>query len=91
MFFENNYVYLTIPVRLKPTGYNQMENITYLDVVQLSNYIHLSKSTIYKMVSNNNIPYLKLGTRTLFVKVQIDQWVLSGGNMIENIPQLPNI
>lgn len=68
-----------------------MENITYLDVVQLSNYIHLSKSTIYKMVSNNNIPYLKLGTRTLFVKVQIDQWVLSGGNMIENIPQLPNI
>ena len=66
-----------------------MENITYLDVVQLSNYIHLSKSTIYKMVSNKNIPYLKLGTRTLFVKVQIDQWVLSGGNMIENIPQLP--
>ena len=66
-----------------------MENITYLDVVQLSNYIHLSKSTIYKMVSNKNIPYLKLGTRTLFVKVQIDKWVLSGGNMIENIPQLP--
>ncbi len=66
-----------------------MENITYLDVVLLSNYIHLSKSTIYKMVSNNNIPYLKLGTRTLFVKDQIDQWVLSGGNMIENIPQLP--
>ena len=68
-----------------------MENITYLDVVQLSNYIHLSKSTIYKMVSNNNIPYLKIGTRTLFEKGQIDNWVFSGGNIIENIPQLPKI
>ncbi len=54
-------------------------------------YISLSKSTIYKMVSQNTIPHIKIGTRTLFDREQIDKWVLNGGRMEDDLPQLPKI
>ena len=48
-----------------------MEENKFLDVQNLAEYIHLSKSCIYKMVSNKSIPHFKLGTRTLFERNQI--------------------
>lgn len=65
-----------------------MNEEKFLDMENLSKYVHLSKSTIYKMVCNKTIPYVKLGTRTLFVKDQIDKWVLSGGQMNMGLPVL---
>ena len=61
----------------------------YLTVLMLVEYIHLSRSTIYKMVSNNTIPHIKLGTRTLFDKNKIDRWM--GGDDTDNLPDLPKI
>ena len=52
----------------------------FLDVKQVSKYIHVSKSFIYKKVCKNMIPHLKVGTRTLFVKSDVEQWVKSGMN-----------
>lgn len=66
-----------------------MEENKFLDVPSLVNYIHLSKSTIYKMVSNQTIPHIKIGTRTLFDREQIDRWVINGGKMGEELPSLP--
>jgi excisionase family DNA binding protein len=54
-------------------------------------YISLSKSTIYKMVSQKTIPHIKIGTRTLFDRQQIDKWVLNGGRIEDDLPQLPKI
>jgi len=54
-------------------------------------YINLSRSTIYKMVSKNTIPHIKIGTRTLFDREQIDRWVLNGGRIEDELPQLPKI
>lgn len=68
-----------------------MSEMRFFDVPSLAGYIHLSKSTIYKMVSNNNIPHVKVGTRTLFEREQIDNWVLSGGGMAHELPKLPNL
>ena len=34
---------------------------------------------------------IKLGTRTLFVKDQIDKWVLSGGQMNMGLPVLAKL
>lgn len=65
-----------------------MNEEKFFDMDDLSKYVHLSKSTIYKMVCNKTIPYVKLGTRTLFVKDQIDKWVLSGGQMSIELPAL---
>jgi excisionase family DNA binding protein len=68
-----------------------MNEMNYLDMENLAEYIHLSKSTIYKMVCNNAIPHIKLGRRTLFVKDQIDKWVLNGGQMNMGLPVLAKL
>ncbi len=68
-----------------------MEESKFFDVMELSKYLHLSKSTVYKMVSNKTIPHHKIGTRTLFDKTQIDQWVLNDGMIVEDLPSVPQL
>jgi len=58
-----------------------MEEKKFLDVQELTDYIHMSESYVYKMVSKKSIPNIKLGTRTLFERNQIDNWVINGGRM----------
>ena len=68
-----------------------MEEKRFLDVQELTDYIHMSESYVYKKVSNNQIPHIKLGTRTLFERNQIDNWVINGGAMKEELPALPKV
>jgi len=68
-----------------------MEENRFLDVQGLTDYIHMSESYVYKMVSKNSIPHIKLGTRTLFERNQIDNWVINGGRMGESLPSLPKV
>jgi len=68
-----------------------MEEKRFLDVQELTDYIHMSESYVYKMVSKQLIPHIKLGTRTLFERNQIDNWVINGGTMVENLPSLPKV
>jgi len=70
---------------------NTMNETRFFDVPKLGEYIHLSKSCIYKMVSNKTIPHIKIGTRTLFDRDQVDQWVLNGGRMEDELPRLPKL
>lgn len=58
----------------------------FFNIDQLTEYVMLSKSTIYKKVSNNEIPYIKIGKKVLFDKEQIDPWVLNGGIIPEELP-----
>jgi excisionase family DNA binding protein len=62
-----------------------------MDVPALAEYIHLAKSTVYKMVSNKTVPFSKIGSRTLFDRVQIDQWVINGGVKEDKLPTLPSV
>jgi excisionase family DNA binding protein len=68
-----------------------MEEKRFLDVQELKDYIHMSESYVYKKVSQNQIPHIKLGTRTLFERNQIDNWVINGGRMGESLPELPKV
>ena len=68
-----------------------MEEKKFLDVQELTDYIHMSESSVYKMVSKQLIPHIKLGTRTLFERNQIDSWVISGGRLEESLPTLPKV
>ena len=63
----------------------------FLNVQELKDYIHVSESFVYKKVSKNQIPYIKLGTRTLFERNQIDAWVINGGVMDVDLPALPEV
>lgn len=68
-----------------------METNRFLNVKDLKEYIHVSESYVYKKVMKNHIPYIKLGTRTLFDRNQIDAWVINGGVMKEDLPALPEV
>ena len=68
-----------------------MEEKKFLDVQELTEYIHMSESYVYKMVSKKIIPRIKLGTRTLFERNQIDNWVINGGRMEDTLPSLPKV
>jgi excisionase family DNA binding protein len=68
-----------------------METNRFLNVQELKDYIHVSESFVYKKVSKNQIPYIKLGTRTLFERNQIDAWVINGGVMDVDLPALPEV
>lgn len=68
-----------------------MSEKKFYDVPKLVEYIHLSKSSIYKLVSQNAIPHIKVGTRTLFEQEQINQWVVNGGRMNNDLPTLPKL
>ena len=46
-----------------------------MTIRQLAAYLNLAEATLYKKVSNNEIPYAKLGNLLRFPKWAIDQWV----------------
>ena len=66
-------------------------NEKFLNVRMLSGYIHVSTSAIYKWVSNDTIPHIKLSSRTLFEKEEIDRWILSHGQANDELPELPAV
>lgn len=49
----------------------------YMNVPDCSAYTSLSQKTIYLYVSEKRIPHIKVGTRTLFDKEEIDRWLAS--------------
>ena len=68
-----------------------MEEKKFLDVQELTGYIHMSESYVYKMVSKKSIPHIMLGTRTLFGRNKIDNWVINAGRLGEDLPSLPKV
>ncbi len=48
---------------------------SYLNVQELSEYIHMSSSTIYKKSSQRKIPFIKVGKTLLFQRDAIDDWL----------------
>ena len=47
----------------------------YLDVAELAEYVHSTVGSVRVKVSKREIPYIKLGTRVLFDREQIDRWL----------------
>lgn len=46
-----------------------------LTIEELSHYLKISKSTLYKQVRENRIPCQKIGRRWRFRKDAIDRWL----------------
>jgi excisionase family DNA binding protein len=46
-----------------------------LDIKEVSVYTGLSPHTLYTMVSQRRIPYVKLGRRTKFDRLELDRWI----------------
>ena len=46
-----------------------------LDIQQVAIYTGLSVHTLYTMVSQRRIPFVKLGRLTKFDRVELDKWI----------------
>ncbi len=66
-----------------------MIETTYLTHKMLVKYIGLGSSTIYRLKSENKIPYRKIGKRLLYVKSEIDDWIKEQGPFSLEIPLYP--
>jgi excisionase family DNA binding protein len=69
--------------------FEKTDSIFYMDVAMVSEYLHVAKSTIYKWVEEDYIPHKKLKKRLLFIKNQIDEWVLNNGILVNDLPEVP--
>jgi excisionase family DNA binding protein len=52
-----------------------------LDIQQVATYTGLSVHTLYTMVSQRRIPFVKLGRLTKFDREEIDKWI--AGNSVK--------
>lgn len=46
-----------------------------LDINKAAEHLHLSKSAIYKMTSQREIPHFKRGKRLYFKLTELDEWL----------------
>ena len=52
-----------------------------LDIHQVATYTGLSVHTLYAMVSQRRIPFVKMGRLTKFDRVEVDKWI--AGNSVK--------
>ena len=45
-----------------------------LTVDELANYLHISRSTIYRLLKRNQLPTLRIGNDLRFDVEEIDRW-----------------
>lgn len=55
----------------------------FLNIEGVCEHLTLSKSTVYKLVAKKEIPFHKVGSRTLFDVDEINIWVRNDGTFEE--------
>jgi excisionase family DNA binding protein len=50
-------------------------NRRFLDVREAAEYLGLATSTLYTMVSQRRVPFVKIGRRTKFDREKIESWI----------------
>jgi excisionase family DNA binding protein len=59
----------------------------YYDYHMASDYLHLSEQTVRRYVQDHRITFVKVGTRTLFIKTDLDDFMQERRILAENIPR----
>jgi excisionase family DNA binding protein len=67
----------------------EVDKVYYMNIAMVSEYLHVAKSTIYKWAESGFIPHNKLGKHLLFIKNQVDEWVLNNGEVVKDLPEVP--
>lgn len=58
-------------------------NNQVLNIKELSQLLHISVSTVRKLIYEGDIPHFKIGNRYYFEKVSIEEWILAKQNFIK--------
>jgi excisionase family DNA binding protein len=52
----------------------------WLDLDQLEKYLHVPKSTLYRLVQQGRLPGHKVGRAWRFDRDEVDEWIKQGGS-----------
>ena len=77
-------------IRKMKINENTINETAYMNVKMVSQYLHVAESTVYRWVGMNFIPHAKLLARTVFIKEQIDGWVLKNVVTTDESPEFPD-
>lgn len=58
--------------------YDRPINDDVLGMQEASNYLKLSKGTLYRLTMDRQIPHYKMGKRNYFRKEELDKWINRG-------------
>jgi len=56
---------------------------TTLNTIEVAEYLGLSRDFVYALVARNEIKHIRIGSRIIFKKTSIDEWLTTierGGN-----------
>jgi excisionase family DNA binding protein len=70
-------------ISIETTEEAVMQN-NYLTLNEVSEMLHLSKSSVYCYVGNRKIPHIKLGGRLLFPENDLTRWLESMKNPVDD-------
>jgi excisionase family DNA binding protein len=60
-----------------PAGSRRDEPV--MDAPEALSYLHIHKSTLYRLVKRSEIPYFRMGYRYRFNREQLDEWRMNSG------------
>lgn len=63
---------------LAKSGPTQDQADQLLTIEEAAAFAHLSKATLYGLVSRSEVPCMKKGKRLYFSKLELTQWIKSG-------------
>lgn len=63
-------------------------NSPYMNVEECSEYLRMSKNSLYQLTSKKKIPHSKVGKNILFQKKNIDDWLNSSSRRISTTEEL---
>ena len=63
----------------------RMKNSKYMNAVQTALYLTISKTSLYRLAAQKQIPYYQLGSRKLFNSEEIDTWLKGRKEETNNI------
>lgn len=52
-----------------------METKNMMNMVELTEYLRISESTVRKLISNRDIPFIRIYKKLFFKKEAIDNWI----------------
>ena len=55
-----------------------------MDIADLSTYLRISRSTLYKLAQNGKLPGQKVGRHWRFRKASIDRWLDASGEILSS-------
>lgn len=63
----------------------------YVSVIYLTKYLEMSKSKIYKMTKDNEIPFYRINGSIRFNLDDINKWIENNCELDFNLPSLPKL